>query len=68
MSLGVVGVCYGKLKISAASFFLFLNISSDMAELTIYGPSRGCALVQFIGDMLIEGVYSIIDTFARQGV
>ena len=48
-------------------FLSLSDVSSDMVELTIYGPSRGCALVQFIGDMLIEGVYSILDTLARHG-
>ena len=48
-------------------FLSLSDVSSDVVELTIYGPTRGCALVQFIGEMLIEGVYSVMDTFARHG-
>ena len=48
-------------------FLSLSDVSSDMVELTMYGSSRGCALAHFIGDMLIEGVYSVIDTLARQG-
>ena len=48
-------------------FLSLSDVSSDMVQLTIYGPARGCALVEFIRDMLIEGVYSVIDTLARQG-
>ena len=48
-------------------FLSLHDVSSDVVELAVYGPSRGCALVQFIGEMLIEGVYSVIDTLARQG-
>ena len=48
-------------------FLSLSDVSSDVVELTIYGPTRGCALVQFIGEMLIEGIYSIMDTLARQG-
>ena len=48
-------------------FLSIHDISSDAVELIIFGPCRGCALVQFIGEMLIEGVYSVIDTLARQG-
>ena len=50
------------------SVFLSLsNVSYHVVELAIYGPSWGCALVQFIGEMLIEGVYSMMDTLARHG-
>ena len=48
-------------------FLSLYDVSSETVELTIYGSSRGCALVNFIGEMLIEGVYSVIDTLARQG-
>ena len=48
-------------------FLSLSDVSSEMVELTIYGTSRGCAMVQFIKDMLIEGVYSVIDTLARHG-
>ena len=48
-------------------FLSLFDVSCDVVELTIYGPSRGCALVQFISEMLIEGIYSIMDTLARQG-
>ena len=48
-------------------FLSLSDVSSDVVELTIYGPTRGCALVQFIGEMLIEGVYSVMDTLARHG-
>ena len=48
-------------------FLSLSDVSSDSVELTVYGSSRGCALVQFIGEMLIEGVYSVIDTLARWG-
>ena len=48
-------------------FLSLSDIPSNMVELTIYGTSRGCALVQFIGDMLLEGVYSVLDTLARLG-
>ena len=48
-------------------FLSISDVSSEMVELTAYGTSRGCALVQFIGDMLIEGVYSVLDTLARHG-
>ena len=48
-------------------FLSLSDISLDTVELTIYWPSRGCASVQFIGEMLIEGVYSVIDKLARQG-
>ena len=48
-------------------FLSISDVSSDVVELDIYGPTRGCALVQFIGEMLIEGVYSIMDTLARHG-
>ena len=48
-------------------FLSLSDVSCEMAELTIYGTSRGCAMVQFIKDMLIEGVYSVIDTLARHG-
>ena len=48
-------------------FLSLSDVSSDVVELDIYGPIRGCALVQFIGEMLIEGVYSIMDTLARHG-
>ena len=47
-------------------FLSLFDVSSDMVELAIYGPSRGCALVQFIGEMLIEGVYFVMDTLACQ--
>ena len=46
-------------------FLSLSDVSCDVVELTIYGPSRGCALVQFIGEMLIEGIYSVMDTLAR---
>ena len=36
-----------------------------MVYVTIYGPPRVCTLVQFIGDMLIEGVYFVINMLAR---
>ena len=48
-------------------FLSLSDVSSDVVELDIYGPTRGCALVQFIGEMLIEGVYSVMDTLARHG-
>ena len=48
-------------------FLSLCDVASDVVELTIYGPARACALVHFIGEMLIEGVYSVIDTLARQG-
>ena len=48
-------------------FLSLSDVSSEMVEVTIYGTSRGCAMVQFIKDMLIEGVYSVIDTLARHG-
>ena len=48
-------------------FLSLSDVSCDVVELDIYGPTRGCALVQFIGEMLIEGIYSIMDTLARQG-
>ena len=48
-------------------FLSLSDVSSDVVALDIYGPTRGCALVQFIGEMLIEGIYSIMDTLARQG-
>ena len=48
-------------------FLSLCDVASDVVELTIYGPPRACALVHFIGEMLIEGVYSVIDTLARQG-
>ena len=48
-------------------FLSLSDVSSDMVELAVYGPARGCALVQFIRDMLIEGVYSVMDTLARHG-
>ena len=43
----------------------FSDSYSDMVYVTIYGPSRGRPLVQFIGGMLIEGVYSVINMLAR---
>ena len=48
-------------------FLSLADVSSDVVELTIYGPTRGCALVQFTGEMLTEGVYSVMDTLARHG-
>ena len=47
--------------------FSLCDVASDVVELTIYGPTRACALVHFIGELLIEGVYSVINTLARQG-
>ena len=48
-------------------FLSLSDVSCDVVELDIYGPTRGCALVQFIGEMLLEGIYSVMDTLARQG-
>ena len=47
-------------------FLSLSDVSSEMVELTAYGPSRGCAFVQSIGNMLIEGVYSMLETLAHQ--
>ena len=44
-----------------------IDVSSDTVSLTMYGSMRGCALAQCIGEMLTEGIYSVIDTLARQG-
>ena len=48
-------------------FLSLCDVGLDVVELTIYGPTRACALVQFIEEMFIEGVYFVIDTLARQG-
>ena len=48
-------------------FLSLSDLSSDTIMLTMYGSMRGCALVQCIGEMLTEGIYSVIDTLARQG-
>lgn len=47
-------------------FLSFSDVSSEMVELTITGPSRSSSLAQFIGEMLIEGLYFVIDMLARQ--
>ena len=48
-------------------FLSLRDVAPDAVELTIFGPLRGCALARFIGEMLNEGIYSVIDTLARQG-
>ena len=48
-------------------FLSLCGVAFDLAKLTVYGPTRACALVAFIGEMLIEGVHSVMDTLARQG-
>ena len=48
-------------------FLSLFDVSSDTVMLTMYGSMRGCALAQCIGEMLTEGIYSVIDTLARHG-
>ena len=48
-------------------FLSLSDVSSDSIMLTICGTMRGCALAQCIGEMLTEGIYSVINTVARQG-
>ena len=48
-------------------FLCLSDISPDTVMVTMYGSMRGCALAQCIGEMLTEGIYSVIDTLARQG-
>ena len=48
-------------------FLSLRDVAPDAVELTIFGDLWGCALVRFIGEMLNEGIYSVIDTLARQG-
>ena len=48
-------------------FLSLRDVAPDAVELTLFGPLRGCALARFIGEMLNEGIYSVIDTLARQG-
>ena len=48
-------------------FLSLSDVSSDTVSLTMYGSMRGCALAQCIGEMLTEGIYSVIDTLARHG-
>ena len=67
ISLGVVGVCYVELKIFAASFFLFLMFPLIWLSLPSMGLLEVVHWFNSLRDMLIEGVYSVIDTLARQG-
>lgn len=46
-------------------FLSLSDVSFDTVEFTIYKPSRGCALVQFVEEMLIEGAYFVIDMLAH---
>ena len=48
-------------------FLSLSDVSSDTVMVTMYGSMRGCALAQCIGEMLTEGIYSVIDTLARHG-
>ena len=66
MSLDVVGECCAELRTFVGGLFLS-DVSFNMVMLTIYGSTRGCALAQCIGEMLTEGVHSVIDTLACQG-
>ena len=65
--IGRGGQMLRRIEDFCGDFLSLLDVASDMVELTIYGSSRVGTLVQFIGDMLLEGVYSVIDTLARQG-
>ena len=67
MSLDVVGECYEKLKISVAFSFLYIMFPLMQPSLLFMGLLRVVLWVQFIEEMLIAGVYYVINTLARQG-
>lgn len=62
--IGHVGLMLHRIEEFCGVSLLFLMFS-EMVELTSYGTFRGCALVQFIAEMLIEGIYFVIDKLAR---